>query len=361
MQPWGVAEMRQLGLEEVLLAAGGGFCQQAVLYDELRTPAEAEAAALPLDMMVPGVPGTFNVGHPQACTALLDLAAARGALVVRGVGDVEVEPGPEPTVQYEIDGNLRGLRARLMLAADGRQSTVRRQLGVELHQIDSKATLGGMLVRVPWWSGDTEVLGTEGDVHFLVFPRPDGFVRLYLADDRHADVGGAARAERFLAAFQLDCFPGGSALANADVAGPCAYYPGSDSWTDRPLVEGVVMIGDAAGWSDPIIGQGLSIALRDARHVVDVLLGDDWSLDAFEPYAAERTERMRRLRVSGHVTTEVRCTFTPEGRERRRTVFEQMLTDPLLLGLLLAPLTGPEAAPAEAFSDDNVDRILSLV
>ena len=38
-----------------------------------------------------------------------------------------------------------------------------------------------------------------------------------------------------------------------------------DTWTDRPLGEGLALIGDAAGSSDPHIGQGLSIALRDVR------------------------------------------------------------------------------------------------
>lgn len=360
MQPWGVAEMRRLGLEDVLVAAGGGFCEQAVLYDELRTPAEAEAAMLPLGLMVDGVPGTFNVGHPQACAALLADAAEGGARVVRGVGDVEVETGAGVTVRYELDDDLHELHARLVIAADGRQSTVRRQLAVDLRRVESKATLGGLLVHAPSWSPETEVLGTEGDVHFLVFPRPEGFVRLYLALDRDAETGGAAKTDRFLDAFNLQCFPDGAALAQSEVAGPCAFYVGSDSWMDEPVVDGVVLIGDAAGWSDPIIGQGLSVALRDARQVVDVLAGDDWSAAAFEPYVAERAERMRRLRLAGRVTTEVRCTFSPEGRERRRVVFEQLLVDPLLMAVLLAPLTGPEAAPDDAFTSDNISRILTL-
>lgn len=360
MQPWGVVEMRRLGLEDVLLAAGGGYCERAVLYDEMRTPAEAEAAPLPLGMMVDGVPGTFSVGHPQACAALLRHAEECGARAVRGIGDVEVAPGGAPTVTYELDGNLREISARLVIAADGRQSTVRRQLGIGLHQVDSRAVLGGMLVRDDSWPDDVEVLGTEGDVHFLIFPRPNGLVRLYLARDRAAGVGGPERAARFLDAFRLTCCPGASSLVEAEVRGPCAYYPGSDSWSHRPYAEGVVLVGDAAGWSDPIIGQGLSVALRDARQVVDIMLGDHWSVDAFEPYAIERAERMRRLRVSSRLATEARCTFTPEGRARRGAIFAQLLTEPLTLGAMLAPLTGPEAAPAEAFTDDNVGRILAL-
>ena len=60
MQPWGVVEMRRLGLEDVLIAAGGGYCDRAVLYDEIRTPAEAEAAALPLEHAHRG-----RAGHVQ--------------------------------------------------------------------------------------------------------------------------------------------------------------------------------------------------------------------------------------------------------------------------------------------------------
>ena len=58
----------------------------------------------------------------------------------------------------------------------------------------------------------------------------------------------------------------------ATPAGPCATYPGDDTWTDAPFADGVVLIGDAAGYNDPIIGQGLSIAMRDARIVRDLIL-----------------------------------------------------------------------------------------
>jgi 2-polyprenyl-6-methoxyphenol hydroxylase-like FAD-dependent oxidoreductase len=220
--------------------------------------------------------------------------------------------------------------------------------------------LGGLLVRDEQWPEDVEVLGTEGDVHFLVFPRPGGFVRLYLARDKSDAVGGAGRADDFLRSFELDCFPGAASLAQAEPIGPCAYYPGTDSWCDQPFVDGVVLAGDAAGWSDPIIGQGLGVAMRDARMVSDVLLADNWSIDAFQPYAAERAERMRRLRVSGNVVTELRCTFTPAGRQRRLRVFDEMMTEPMTLGVLLTPLMGPESAPAEVYQTENIQRIFAF-
>jgi len=101
--------------------------------------------------------------------------------------------------------------------------------------------------------------------------------------------------------------------------------------------------------------------MRDARAVTDVLLaGDDWSAAAFEGYAQERSERMRRLRVVVHVATELRCTFTPEGQARRVAFSGQMMSDGLMLGLMLSSLAGPEMGPAESFEAENVQRILAL-
>ena len=48
--PWGVAEVRRVGLYDLLMAAGGHHITRHVTYDETLDPAEAEAAALPLGM-----------------------------------------------------------------------------------------------------------------------------------------------------------------------------------------------------------------------------------------------------------------------------------------------------------------------
>ncbi len=362
MQPWGAAEAQRLGLEDVFLGAGGGYCSTYVPYDEGLAPADAEANAIPVGLLVPGVPGSLNVGHPQASEALAAAAASRGATVVRGIGDVEVEAGPSPTVRYEVDGDLHEARCRLVVGADGRQSTVRRSLGIVLQQQESKAQLGGLLVEgAHEWPADRAAVGTEGDRHFLAFPRPNGYVRLYLAVDAARDMGGADKASAILEGFRLACVPGSERLADAIPAGPAAFYRGTDTWSDQLAVDGAVLVGDAAGWSDPVIGQGLAVAMRDVRMVADVLrAGDGWSPSAFEPYATERAERMRRLRVSAFVDTELRCTFTPQGQARRRAFRELIATEPLILGVILAILAGPETAPPEAFTDENVARILAL-
>jgi 2-polyprenyl-6-methoxyphenol hydroxylase-like FAD-dependent oxidoreductase len=134
----------------------------------------------------------------------------------------------------------------------------------------------------------------------------------------------------------------------------------NDGWCDSIARDGVVLIGDAAGWNDPIIGQGLSVSMRDARSVAGIMCQEgDWTPQAFAPYAEERRERMRRLKIAAALMTELRCTFTPEGARRRQRWFERAATDPSRLALILAYLRGPETVPAETFEPGTIRQGLS--
>ena len=361
---WGVAELLALDLEKPLLDAGGHYATRFVPYDETVDPAQAEAAAVPLDQVLPGVPGVLDVGHPEACEALASAAATAGATVLRGVGDVEVTPGARPTVRYELDDVETTVSADLVVGADGRSSGVRRRLGITLQQSTPTTLAGGMLVDgLDAWPADRMALGSEGDLQYFVFPRAGGRARLYLLHDRaqRGRFAGPDRETRFLDAFARRCLPDAGMFAAARPVGPCAFYPMNDSWTDGPCAPGVVLIGDAAGWNDPIIGQGLSIALRDVRLVADIVRsGPDRAQSAFAPYVTERRDRMRRLRVAAQVATALSATFTPAGTARRGAYNAVFRTDPVLAGPRLAVQLGPEKLPAEAFSEQNVARILAM-
>ncbi len=93
----------------------------------------------------------------------------------------------------------------------------------------------------------------------------------------------------------------------------------------------MVLIGDAAGWNDPITGQGLSITLRDVRVVSEVLqASDDWSAAAFAPYVEERRERMRRLRFGASMQSAIYNEFGPEAAARRLRAWQRFEVDPNL-------------------------------
>ena len=360
MQPWGAAEMLRMGLDGVLTDAGGGWLRLMIPYSEDVDHSAAEAAAVPLGSLRPDAPGGFTVGHPQASDALSHEAERRGARVLRGVGAVAVTAGVSPSVRYEHEGVAAEVSCRLIIGADGRQSGVRKTLGVELHSIERDVVLGGLLVHTDEWPSDTAIIGVEDEQHFLAFPRPGGFVRLYSCRYPSELTSGPDRARRLRDGYALRSVPHSERLADAEIVGPCAYVRGSDSWTDTPAVQGAVLVGDSAGWNDPILGCGLSIAMRDARSVGDIMLGsDDWSPAAFAPYAEERAERMRRLRACAHLSTEVRCSFTPEGRARRAVFGERVANDALVRGLRTSAIVGPEIPPPESFTDEVMERALA--
>lgn len=365
LHPWGVAEARTLGVEEVLLAGGGTWVTHAVGYDELFPAEVAEAHAVTISSLRPDIGVSMDLGHPQTCRALAESAERAGASIVRGVGDVSVTPGRSPVVRYEHDDVEHEVRTRLVVGADGRASSVRRQVGIELHATQPLTMGGGMLVEdLDAWPEDRIALGTEGDLHYLLFPRRDGVARLYLmhAIEQRGRFTGPGRERHVLDAFRMRCLPLGDEIARATPAGPVAFYPMHDTWTDQPYEAGVVLVGDAAGFNDPIIGEGLSIALRDARMVGEVVTAsDDWGSSAFEGYGLERAERMRRLRLCAQLDTALRCTFTPAGRERRGAWLEAMASDPLIAAAtVVTAIAGPDVAPPEAFEPDNVCRILAL-
>lgn len=362
LAPWGVIEAKRLGLYDIYRSNGGHHLKRHITYDEGVPVAEAEAKTLHFEVLMPGTEGPLTLGHPKTCGLLDDAAVAAGARFLRGVRKTHVTPGTPPTVTFEHGGVVHGLKPRLVVAADGRHGKTAQQAGITVQGDPAHHWFSGMLVEdAEGWPSDLQSVGTAGDVNFLIFPQESGKARLYLGvplSQKERFMGDDAPA-RFARAFALDCLPYGEAIANAKPASHCFVYPNNDTWADVPYAPGVVAIGDAAGHNDPIIGQGLSIAHRDVRVVTDILKAShDWSAAAFAPYAEERKERMRRLRLAARFTSARDCEFDDRARARRHILAGKLMTDPVVTGLTLAAIIGPEKVPAEAFSEDALAAAL---
>ncbi len=363
--PWGVAETKRLTLYDVLIKAGGHHLLRHVTYDESRLPAESEARALPLGIFAADVPGPLCIGHPHHCQTLFDEAGRTpGVTALRGIRMIKIVPGESPSVRYEQNGAEHGAKARLIVGADGRISAVRESAGIKLHQDKPHHWFAGLLVEgAHGWSEDLQAVGTEGDLGFLAFPQGNGRVRLYggYALEQRKRFSGVDGARNFLDAFRMVSAPDNKHLADATPAGPLLSFFNNDSWTDEPFAPGVVLIGDAAGWNDPIIGLGLSITYRDVRIVSDILkASDDWSTSAFAPYAEERRERMRRLRFVAALTATLDMEFDAAARARRKSFQERSAAD-LSLGLhAAAVMAGPDVPPPEAFTEAYRARVLGI-
>ena len=172
---------------------------------------------------------------------------------------------------------------------------------------------------------------------------------------------GEEAPQRFADGFRLACVPQSEAIAEGKPASHCFVYPNNDTWSDEPFVAGVLAIGDAAGHNDPIIGQGLSISHRDVRIVSDILKSaSEWGVGALAPYAEERRERMRRLRMAARLASVRDCEFGEAARARRARLFGMFMADPMITGLMMAPIAGPDAVPAEAFNEAALEAVLAV-
>jgi menaquinone-9 beta-reductase len=360
MAPWGVAHSQATGVYDVLIAAGGHHIARHIGFDEGISPESATAEPFPLDGLVPGVPGPLAIRHPVACQALADAAAAAGAVVHRGATDIELRA--DRVLSFAVDGQPVEAQGRIVVGADGRSSPVRKAVGIELEKAETGHFLAGVLLDGLGFLGDDtiEYVATEGGLHSLCFPQGGGRARVYLNhDDEQAPrFGGAGRAQAYLAALEMACWPGSAGFRDAEVIGPARGYRSVDTWCERPYADGVVLIGDAAGHNDPLIGQGLSIASADVRAVTEALLStDDWSPGLFEDYGRERHERMRRLRATARVYA---LAVAGQYWARQPDVRASLAANPLVTMFLASAVVGPYVLPDELYDRAGIEQLLQV-
>ena len=171
---------------------------------------------------------------------------------------------------------------------------------------------------------------------------PRGWDRSTVSPDP-ADRASSWRSANF------ECLPFGERLTSANPIGPLATFPGDDTWTPEPFCDGVVLIGDAAGYNSSIIGQGLSIAPRDTRLVRDAIRASSPSAPDFCTYGIERLERMRRLREAAMFMASVAVDDCDNRAAERAKFFDLRMNEPLMMAMMGGMFAGPENAPSEAF------------
>lgn len=345
--PWGVAIADELGLLDPLLTAGAEFSTEWVYYDPALPPEVAEQMGVHVPEAVPGSRGILNFTHPEACQALYDHAASRGAQMERSVEAIEIHltDGPPSVTWLDAGGSTRTTTARLLVGADGRASIVRKAAGIQLHSDPVRQFMTGGLVEGEPLRSQIDSYGTGRDVNFYSFPQGPNRSRVYLA---HFDVhryAGPDGARRYLADLEQCASPEVARLSQGRLVTPIATHESVDTWTDVAHAPGVVLVGDAGGYNDPIVGQGLSLTMADIRDVARTIMGGGWQAEDFIGYSERRRDRHAKQRISARASAEMLCAFGPEAEARRLRALPLLGTDQLI-GLIVGVLfAGPDILP----------------
>jgi 2-polyprenyl-6-methoxyphenol hydroxylase-like FAD-dependent oxidoreductase len=345
--PWGVAIADELGLLDPLVAAGASYSTEWVYYDRAIPTEAAEQAGVHVPHAVPGSKGILNFTHPEACQALCDHAVSLGARFERGAEVLKIGlSGGQPRIEWrDAAGEIHTTTARLLVGADGRASIVRKAAGIDLHSDPVRQYMTGGLVEGEPLRSEIDSYGTGHDVNFYSFPQGPNRSRVYLA---HFDVhryAGPTGGARFLADLEQCASPDVARLSRGRLVTPIATHESVDTWTDSAHAPGVVLIGDAAGFNDPIVGQGLSLTMADIRDVSQVILGGGWELNDFSAYTEARQDRHAKQRISARTSAEMLCAFGQEADARRLRALPLLGTDELV-GLIVGVLfAGPDILP----------------
>jgi menaquinone-9 beta-reductase len=338
--PWGVAEAKALGIADLLLKT----CAKEVPFFETGTGPRNLLETTPQKLPA------YGYCHPEMQEALLAEAERAGAEVRRGMAVTAVEPRANNATVVTRNGNEERISARLVVAADGRGSAVRKWAGFTAQKSPRPFHFAGVLL--------TGVTGRD-DVITFIFDSKRGFVaalvglpkqrwRAYLGypTDSGLVLQGHERLETFLAESKKVFAPLAEAYADAKSAGPLASFDSTESWVEHPYREGVALLGDAAGTSDPTFGQGMSTTLRDARVLRDALLGQsDWDKAGHEFARRHDVYYNTVHKVCGWLRTLLQ-EQSPEAQALRERAMPRIAEDPSRVPDYLA--SGPELPADEA-------------
>lgn len=217
--------------------------------------------------IAPGEPFAHMVPNRTSAAALL---GATGTLLsVLAPAEIRTWSGSGPVATLELDGN-RTLRGRLVVAADGAQSFLRAQAGIDVIRHDYGQT--GLVATI------AHELPHDGVAyeHF----RPAGpFASLPLPGNRSSLVwteseAGARRALALPAedlAQEIEAVMG-STLGSVSLEDALKGFPLRLQVARSFIGPRLALVGDAAHVVHPIAGQGLNLGLKDVAALAEVVV-----------------------------------------------------------------------------------------
>jgi 2-polyprenyl-6-methoxyphenol hydroxylase-like FAD-dependent oxidoreductase len=335
--PWGSAEAKALGIYDLLLRS----CAREVPEERFSV---GGGAGEPRDYRstTPSECCSLSFYHPEMQEHLLAHAAATGAVVRRGATIRALRSAAPRDAGMEADLDTADgpvtLTARLVVGADGRESRVASLLGFERQRDPTELIIAGLQFASPDAAGGSEVpnalhlaLAEAPGLGAILLPNKPGNFRAYLMHHKDAlprRLSGARDYPEVLAQFAVVGWPREWLALRPH--GIFASFDGAHQWVTHPARGAGVLIGDAAGSSDPVWGNGLARTLRDVRLLRDRLLETaDWSR-AIEAYAADHDDFFHRLRRIERLSARLHFAVDDGAPSRRRRAHDLMARQPEL-------------------------------
>jgi 2-polyprenyl-6-methoxyphenol hydroxylase-like FAD-dependent oxidoreductase len=341
LAPWGVAEAQRLGVADLFRKSGHNV---PFMEMGLGRPRDLPSTT------PQGVPA-MGVSHPEMQELLLQAAVSAGAHVRREAVVTAVETGELPRVQVHQSGSLETVTARLVVAADGRNSAVRKWARFSVTRDPHPFFFAGVLLTglaaphdVGYYCFNPAVAMAAASI----YEGADRF-RAYLAyPSQDVDrLQGEQALPRFLDySRRTTAFPN---VYDGDLhpIGPLASFPCDEDWVEHPYQDGVALIGDAAATTDPVYGQGLSLTLRDVHTLSKRLLSDSRWDTAGNEYASEHRRYFSAIHTSCGWLRQMFQEQGPEADQRRAIALSLIASDPTRIPDHI--MSGPELP-----IDDNV-------
>ena len=344
IQPIAFALLSRLGLDR-LIEAAGGLRTKAAFWTEcgwIDPPGEAYAAG--------ECRFAYNIER-RILDPLLRRRVALAPGVERLLGHralgLERRGGLQELELEDADGRRRTLRARLVVAADGRNSTMARILANDAASSDNhRAAFFAYFTRIAPTPANRSLFMLYRDEMGFLYPLCEGrtLLSVYVKKERALEWRAAGDKASLLGSFlrEFPCMPD---IAQAEPVSAVYGYADYPNWSRAPVHQGVAFVGDAALSLDPMSGVGCAFAAVGADALVECThrgLLDDGELDGpLEAYGRAHKERLE-----PHAEGIRADSLIGKSPESVRRIYENIVSHAALREAFIA-LTGRLIAPRE--------------